>query len=632
MNITPEIKDRILSSLDIVDIISDVVDLHRKGINYWALCPFHGEKTPSFSVSPTKGIYKCFGCGVSGNIITFQMEYYKMSYPEAMKELARRAGIFLEDRPLSPFEKEKQSKRELSLSALKASSDFYHKMLKSASGKTALGYLRKREFSDDLIDNFELGYSPDAWDGLILELRKQNFDDLTLIDAGLVIERDDGDIYDRFRNRVMFPIHDHLGKIVGFGARLLDDEIKQAKYINSPQTDVYDKSKILYGLFQSKEEIRRKGFAILTEGYADVLTLQQAGYRNAIASSGTSLTREQLNSLYRYCKTIYLVFDADEAGIKATERGLELALENGFNVRIVELPQGEDPDSIIRNLGGKNFQVYLDEAVNFLDFLIKKYNNNKSFDNPTEKVKAIRNFVELIIKIPDRLQHDEYIKQLVLKMNLTDRQLNQIYKEKTKIERELSKNRQSKSDLDEKKLNEISSTPKEEVNDIPKIQFHDKILPEEAILLQLLLIEKDSYQIMTDLYNINESKFHTDIGKSLLKNLLRIRQDITDVSKAYFDDKEMTPQEKDLLTDLIFRDAKSSEKWSEYSNRNTDKDIKRIVQDSIIKLELIDIKKKQDEIQRKLKNNEYSDEIMELLKQQMELTEKEKKLEKLLFR
>lgn len=633
MNITNEIRDRILGSLDIVDIISEIVELHRKGANYWALCPFHSEKTPSFSVSSSKGIYKCFGCGVSGNLITFQMEYYKMSYPEAIKELAKRANIYIEDRPFTPAEKEKQTKRDLSLGALKAASDYYRKMLRAASGKSALGYLRKREFSDELIDKFELGYSPDTWDALILELRKQNFGDLTIIEAGLVIERDDGDIYDRFRNRVMFPIHDHLGKIAGFGARLLDDEIKQAKYINSPQTEVYDKSKILYGLFHSKDEIRKSGFAILTEGYADVLTLQQAGYKNAISSSGTSLTKEQLASLFRYCKKIYLVFDADDAGVKATERGLELALEHGFDVMISELPKGEDPDSIIRNLGGKNFQVYLDDAVHFLEFLVRKYNRNKLLANPTEKARALRYLIDLICRIPDRLQHDEYIKQMALKMNLTDRQIEQLYKEKAKIEKDKSIQRNtppSRINKDESGNIEID---KPENNRMLNENFRDEILPEEAILLQLMLVEKDSFKIMTNIYNLTQDKFHSDTGKSLLGHLLRIRMQTDDASKVFFDDEEISDYEKNILTDLIFNEAKHSEKWKEFSNRISEKDIKRIIQDSIIKLELRTIKNMQEDIKKKIKGKEgFNDMSIQLLKQQKELTEKEKKLEQLLFR
>jgi DNA primase len=672
LEITAEIRDRILSSLDIVDIISEVVQLNRKGANYWALCPFHSEKTPSFSVSATKGIYKCFGCGVSGNIITFQMEYYKMSYPEAVRELAKRAGIHIEDRPLSPSEIEKQSKRDLTLGALKATSDYYHKMLKATSGKEALGYLRKRGFSDELITRFELGYSPDAWDALIVELRKQNFADLTMIEAGLVIERDDGDIYDRFRNRVMFPIHDHLGKIVGFGARLLDDEIKQAKYINSPQTIVYDKSKVLYGLFHSKDEIRKSGFAILTEGYADVLTLHQAGYQNAIASSGTSLTREQLNSLFRYCKTIYLVFDADEAGIKATERGLELALEQGFNVLIVELPSGEDPDSIIRNLGGKNFQVYIDQAVNFLDYLIKKYSNKDLLKNPTEKAKSMRYFLELICKIPDRLQHDEYIKNMAQMMNLTSRQIEQVYKEKAILEKNKtnltnqSKPTSGNSGLINKETIRTIAENKESKEgklisdaeikrDINEIKFYDKLLPEEVLLLQLLLLEKDSRTIITNVYNLTEEKFHSDLGKSILKNLLRMLKESSDIAKSYFDDELLTQREKQEITNLIFTEVKFSEKWKEFSNRNTEVDMERMVKDTIIRLELLNIENRLAELQGKLLENkqkceelaknqkdEVSDaeelleklkqEQHELLKEQMEISSKRKKLNQLFIR
>jgi len=649
LNITAEIRDRILNSLDIVDIVSDVVDLHRKGANYWALCPFHGEKTPSFSVSPTKGIYKCFGCGVSGNIITFQMEYYKMTYPEAVKELARRAGIFIEERSLSPVEKEKQSKRDLALSALKAASDYYHKMLRATSGKQAFGYLRKREFSDELIDKFELGYSPDAWDALIVELKKQNYSEQTLIEAGLVIERDDGDIYDRFRNRVMFPIHDHLGKIVGFGARLLDDEIKQAKYINSPQTEVYDKSKILYGLFHSKDEIRRIGYALLTEGYADVLTLQQAGYKNSIASSGTSLTKEQLTSLFRYCKTIYLVFDADEAGVKATERGLELALEHGFNVMIVELPQGEDPDSIIRNLGGKNFQVYINEAVNFMRFLINLYNKNNLMSNPSDKANSLRTLINLINKIPDNLQHDGYLNELRILAQISEKQLKQLYISKSKIKsvgQESNKDKQELPRTENHGENEIKIDSDKNKSD--SATFKEQLLPQEELLIQLLLNYKEAYLIMKDKYSIDEQKFQSDIGKSIIKNLLRIRAESSEVSKTYFDDIELSKFEKDIITDLIMNEPKFSENWKDFSNRNIEKDIERNVKDSVIKLELFKLEKNRDEISLRLleikneleKKNDIGKDYLEsmeieqneLLRQQVDLSNKRKKLNQLYIR
>jgi len=554
--------------------------------------------------------------------------------------MQKNAGIHIEDRAYTKGEKEKISKREMAMKVLQSAADYYSKMLHTTTGKQAFAYFQKREFSDELVNRFELGYSPDSWDALTLEMRKQNYQNSLMIDAGLVIEKEDGGIYDRFRNRVMFPIHDHLGKVVGFGARLLDDEIKQAKYINSPQTDVYDKSKILYGLFQSRDEIRKKGYVILTEGYADVLTLHQAGYKNAVASSGTSLTKDQLLNLFRFCRTIYFVYDADSAGLKAVERGLGLALEHGFNVLVVQLPEGEDPDSIIRNLGGRNFQVYLDEAQQFLDFLVKIFKSEGKLENPAVKAESIRFLMDIIIKIPDRLQHDEYIKQLSALMNLSDRQVEQIYKEKEKLER--NKNKFAKRNAEKGKgkrsgRQEVQETLKDKVTKDVDMALSEEMLPEENILIQLVLEEKDACQIMVKDFYFKPENLHTETGRNLLSHVYRMSEKYEDIVKGLFDDKEISESEKDLLTTLIFKEDRASDNWSKFSNRNTEKDLKRIIQDTIYRLDINTIEIMIQAINRKLKDDTSEDESsgmdrIQLLKEQQDLSIKKKKIEQLLIR
>jgi DNA primase len=635
MHITNEIRDKILNSLDIVEVISEAIDLRPKGTNYWALCPFHNEKTPSFSVSPQKGIYKCFGCGAAGNVITFQMEYYHMSYPEAIKELARKAGIFIEEKQYTEAEKAQLSKRETCLKVIRAASEYYSKILNATSGKEASVYLKKRQFNKELIDKFELGFSPDTWDALILELRKQGFSDSVMIDAGLVIEKEDGDIYDRFRSRIMFPIHDHLGNIVGFGGRLIGDEVKQAKYINSPQTEVYDKSKILYGLYQSKDEIRKQGYVILTEGYADVLTLHQAGYGNSVASGGTSLTKEQLNVLYRYCQTLYFVYDADSAGILATERGLELALEHGFNTMIVELPEGEDPDSIIRNLGGRHFHIYLNEAKQFLEFLVDKSKKEGILLNPSQKSTLIRKLLNIIIKIPDKLQHDEYIKQMSLLLNLSERQLDNIYSEKIKIEKKSYK-KPKKENTKNSKLTAIAKTPAndEKLNSKKEsIKPLQDLIPEEKLLIQLTLSDKNSIKILKEDFNFKPKKLRTETGRKLIKHVFRLSKKYDNIAKGMFEDKKITELEINILSDLVFNDVKFSEKWKEFSNRNEEIDIKRIIKDITLRLELIKIKEKEEKIHQKIViEKDLNENQLLLLKEKIELSAKRKEIEELLLR
>jgi DNA primase len=626
------LKEQIFEKLDIVDIVGEAVDLHRKGNNYWGLCPFHHEKTPSFSVSQDKGIYKCFGCGVSGNIITFQMEYYRMTFIEALKELARKAGLEFQEHTYSHVHKEELSKRDLVVKALVYASNYYKKMLYTTSGKIALSYLQKRDFSPELIEKFSLGYSPDSWDSLVKEMRKQSFADNFLIDSGLVIEKDDGDLYDRFRNRVMFPIHDHLGTIVGFGARLLDDEMKQAKYINSPQSIVYDKSKILYGLFQAKEEIRRKGFAILTEGYADVLTLHQAGYRNAVASSGTSLTKEQLINLYRYSKKLTIVYDADSAGIKAAERGLELALEHGFTVKIALLPQGEDPDSIIRKLGNKNFQIYLNEAKPFIDFLVDQFKKDGRLDSPDTKADSIRMLMEIISKIPDKLQHDDYMNHLSQLLNLSDRQLTQIYKEKSILEKK------RKIDESRRLSNQIQKSFANEDNElIPDANKNSGIidrfmLPEEEHLISIALNYNETIPMMTGDFAITADKFHSEFAKVLFSHIVRLSEKNSDLMKEIFEDVEVPEDLKNIMTDYIFSNEKSSDRWSEFSNRENEIDFHRNIQDALIKLDLRTLENARIILQNQFKPDTPMDKQIEIMKELKQLNQKKQKLEQLLLR
>ncbi len=375
MQYSNDLINQIRDRSDILDIIGEVVELHRKGGNYFGRCPFHNEKTPSFSVSPERGIYKCFGCGAAGSVVTFMMKYHGLSFQDSIKELARRAGIVIPTEFVSAKTKEKLTYDEQLLNSLFSASTFFQQMLGTTAGKIATAYLSKRGFSPKIIESFQLGYSPDSFNALTNHLEKQGFSQKVLLDAGLLVEnKEKNTIYDRFRNRLMFPIHNSIGKIIAFGARQLTDEPDQPKYINSPQTQVYDKSRVLYGYFQAKNEIRAKKFAILAEGYADVISLHEGGFRNAVASSGTSLTREQLDLLLRICSRIYISYDSDNAGLIATQRALEMALEKGFDTRIVCLPDGEDPDSMIKKYGQSIYQKYLDEALSFVEF---RYNQLK---------------------------------------------------------------------------------------------------------------------------------------------------------------------------------------------------------------------------------------------------------------
>jgi len=418
MRIPDSVIDEVRSATDIVDLISATVALKKRGKNYVGLCPFHQEKTPSFTVSAEKQMYHCFGCSAGGNVFTFVMETEKVSFIEAVRELAERAAI-----PLPSETREDQAQateHEGLFAACRTAGLFYYEnLVNSVEGKLALEYLRHRGFHDDTIRKFGLGYSLNSWDSLVRFAEQQHLDLSVMERAGLLARREDGSgYYDRFRGRVMFPIFSVSGRTVGFGARRLREDDPLGKYINSPETPIYNKSRILYGLSHARDAIRSQGYAILVEGYADLLSVFQAGIENIVASSGTALTEEQILLLARYAQSITLVYDGDSAGSKATVRGVDLVLEKGIEVKVAEPPAGEDPDSFVRKEGREGFQKLLDNAVSFLDFKAKLFQQEGLFSNPEGKSKAVRSLVASIAKMPDELKRNFYIKMVAEKYDI----------------------------------------------------------------------------------------------------------------------------------------------------------------------------------------------------------------------
>jgi len=408
MRIADDTIEEVRRASDIVDVISQYLQLKKRGKNYLGLCPFHQEKTPSFNVSPEKQMYHCFGCGVGGNVFTFVMEHEKVSFVEAVRTLARRAGITL------PAEgaggRGESTEHEGLYDACKTAGLFYYDTLvNSVEGKLGLEYFRHRGFSDATITKFGLGYAKNSWDGLARLAAERKLDIAQFEKAGLVLKREDGTYYDRFRGRAMFPIFSPSGRPVGFGARKLREDDPLGKYINSPETPIYIKSRSLYGLYQSKEAIRGQESAVLVEGYADLITVHQAGVENVVASSGTALTEEQIQLIARYAKAITLVYDADSAGSKATIRGVDLIIENGLDVSVATLPQGEDPDSFVRKNGGEAFRGRLSAAVSFLDFKATTFRDQGLLSTPEGKTRAVRSIVETIARMKDEIKRNFYI-------------------------------------------------------------------------------------------------------------------------------------------------------------------------------------------------------------------------------
>lgn len=409
-----ETIDRIYAAVNIVDIVGDYVTLKRKGVNYEACCPFHQEKTPSFKVSPARGIYKCFGCGKSGNAINFIMESESATFPEALRILAKRYGIEVREEAMTDEDIARNNNRE-SMFALNAwASDYFQRYMQYEDEGRSVGlsyFSSLRGFSDATIKKFGLGFCPSQGSIFSDEARSAGYQREFLLSTGLSIEREsDRALRDRFYDRVIFPIHNISGRVVGFGGRTLRTDKKVAKYQNSPESDIYNKRRELYGLFFAKKEIQRADYAILVEGYADVISMHQAGVENVVASSGTSLTEEQVRLLNRFTNNITLMFDGDAAGVKAALRGVDIILKEGLNVRIVLLPEEHDPDTFARAHSSEELTKYIsDNAQDFLTFKARLLLGEATND-PLKRTDAINDMVHSISLIPDQIKRSEYVR------------------------------------------------------------------------------------------------------------------------------------------------------------------------------------------------------------------------------
>ena len=422
-----ETIDRIYAAANIVDIVGDYVTLKRKGVNYEACCPFHQEKTPSFKVSPARGIYKCFGCGKSGNAVNFIMESESITYPEALRVLAKRYGIEVKEEAMTDEDIERNNNRE-SMFALNswAAEYFRSYMLTEPEGRSVgLSYFSTmRGFSDGTIQRFGLGFCPSSFDRFSKDARSAGYKEEFLLSTGLSIKREtDGELRDRFYDRVIFPIHNVSGRVVGFGGRTLRTDKKVAKYQNSPESEIYNKRRELYGLFFAKKAIQQEDYAILVEGYADVISMHQAGVENVVASSGTSLTEEQIRLLSRFTRNITLMFDGDAAGVKAAIRGVDLILKEDMNVRIVLLPEEHDPDTFARAHSSEELRNYITKnAQDFLAFKARLLLQEATND-PQQRTTAIKDMVESIALIPDDIKRAEYVRYCAGIMNVDEQTL-----------------------------------------------------------------------------------------------------------------------------------------------------------------------------------------------------------------
>jgi len=407
--------DRIMDAAQIVDVVSEFVTLRKRGVNYIGLCPFHNEKTPSFSVSPSKGVCKCFSCGKGGNVVHFIMEHEQLSYYEALKWLAKKYNIEIKERELTDEEKQAHSLRESLFVVNQFASEYFQDILYNNIDGQRIGmtYLRGRGFRDDIIKKFQLGYSTDSHDALARTALQKGYKEDYLVKTGLCYRKEDGSLRDRFWGRVIFPVHTISGKVVAFGGRVLSAATKnvQMKYVNSPESEIYHKSRELYGIYFAKQAIVRQDRCFLVEGYTDVISMHQSGIENVVASSGTALTSDQIRLIHRFTNNITVLYDGDGAGIKASIRGIDMLLEEGMNVKVCLLPDGDDPDSFARKHNATDYQAYInDHEVDFIRFKTNLLMEEAGKD-PIKRASLISSIVKSISVIPDAIVRSVYIRE-----------------------------------------------------------------------------------------------------------------------------------------------------------------------------------------------------------------------------
>jgi len=420
-----DIIGRVRDSIDIVDLVSGYVSLKKTGKNHTGLCPFHAEKTPSFSVNPDKQIFHCFGCGAGGDAFKFLELQEGLNFPEAVKKLAARAGITLPaDSAFRGADKKTQDERKALLTIVADAALYYRKELDGPAGSAARAYLKKRGVSDQVVQDFGLGFSRPEWDGLLKHLRQKGYTPGQIERAGLIVRRSEGEgHYDRFRGRLMFPIRDISGNVIAFGGRVMDDSLP--KYLNSSETPLYSKSNTLYCLDAAKEGGRKQGYFIIVEGYLDALACHQYGVRNAVATLGTALTEGHLRLMRRFADKLVLIFDPDPAGVRASLRGFDLFVASGMKVNVVSLPDGDDPDTFLQKHGAEAFAARLRQSVKFMDFVLGQVAQGGASAPIDEKVEKADEMLGFIARLPSGIERDHYLKKTAEALDLDETVLRQ---------------------------------------------------------------------------------------------------------------------------------------------------------------------------------------------------------------
>lgn len=642
--IPKETVDKVIEISKIEDVVGDYVSLKKRGVNMLGLCPFHSERTPSFTVSPAKGIYKCFGCGKGGNSVQFIMDHESLSFVDSIKYLAKKFNIEVKEEEQSAEQIERNNDRESIFSVLLfAQKTFSEQLINSEQGKAiGLSYFYERGFTDAIIEKFQLGYSLESSQAFISEARKNGFADEFSVKSGMVIEKE-GRFFDRFASRVMFPIHNISGRVVGFGGRTLSKEKNVAKYLNSPETEVYHKSNILYGFYQAKKDIIAQDNCFLVEGYTDVISLHLSGITNVVASSGTSLTVEQIRLIRRFSKNITILYDGDAAGIKASFRGIDLVLEEGMNVKVLLFPDGEDPDSFSKKNSSADLKEFiLKNTVDFIRFKTQLLLEGVSND-PIKKAGLIKEMVDSIALIPDSIIRSMYIQECSRLMKIEEQtllfELNKQLRGKrdkaalnnyeTTNVKDIGETVENKLENEENNVSAPFSETEHQERDLIRIllNYGDKIIhvsvnessEEQAFTLGAVLIEEITVELISfsnSIYN----KIFTEYQNLINQNI--------SVTQQHF----LSHQDSDIqktAIDLVSEPYTLSKHWGEKHNIFVQSEEDLLMQTYLsavtslkIKLVISMIKK----LQEKLKEISDPDELNQVIKTIVELNETKGKL------
>lgn len=612
--ITDEIVEKVKAECDIVAVISPRVQLKKRGKTYIGLCPFHSEKSPSFNVNQAEQFFKCFGCGKGGDAIKFIQEIDGIPFLEAVEQLAYQFSIPIPEVEVSSVEIEKRHQSEALYNVLEASKVLGIKNLQSDFGFPVRQYLSRRGLTEQTINTFSLGLATMEWSGFFKTLRQQGFSEQSIELSGVCARNDNGEFYDRFRGRLLFPIQNTLGKTIGFGGRLLEKQSTKAKYINSPQSPLYDKSVVLYGLYQARQSIRSKGNVLLCEGYMDVLSMHQHGFTNAVASCGTALTEEQVDVIAKYTKHIVIAYDGDSAGKNATMKAIEVILPKGLSVSVVSLSNKEDPDSFLKHFGSKEFENKVTSALGFVQFYHSFWTETGKLSAPQDFAFAIRELITKTLSIPDILSHHFFFKQIAELFSIDVSLVEQeavLIKESHKEQEDFRKRftaptTQTYNVVQDKLIEKQTVLSSEIVLETPVVLDQEQTLPnsEELNLLRIALVSKKGFETVFKTFRITIDHFESELCKSLYTRIIDAQANSEDPLTLLFEDETLTDEEISLLRIVKVSLREPSSSWEKFDVTVLPEHFEKVIPDYLRTIQIRKVVKQLQDLEKQIQLND----------------------------